>query len=107
YYPFGADRRCAAAGDVAGLHGALRGGETSGTATREQVMTSPQLPGPLEIVDPVPPDNPGALEIGFALPERYNASRILFDNLARGRGDRLALTGPLGPRRAAEVCAAG
>ena len=27
-------------------------------------------------------DNPGAREIGFAIPERYNASRILFDNLA-------------------------
>ena len=30
--------------------------------------------------------------------ERYNASRILFDNLAHGRGDRLALTGPAGTR---------
>ena len=30
----------------------------------------------------VPRDNAGAREIGFAIPENYNASRILFDNLA-------------------------
>ena len=36
-----------------------------------------------EIADQVPSDSPGAREIGFAIPERYNASRILFDNLAR------------------------
>jgi acetyl-CoA synthetase len=58
-----------------------------------------------EIVDRVPNDSPGALEIGFTIPERYNASRILFDNLANGRGDRLALTGPAGMRGYAELCA--
>src|SRR6202790_5544462 len=58
-----------------------------------------------EIADPVPLDNPGAREIGFAIPERYNASRILFDNLSRGRGDRLALTGPGGTRSYAQLCA--
>ena len=52
-----------------------------------------------EIADRVPPDSAGAREIGFAIPRRYNASRILFDNLGKGRGDRLALTGP--PGRAA------
>ena len=41
--------------------------------------------------DPVPRDTPGAREIGFAVPARYNASAILFDNLARGNGDRPAL----------------
>ncbi|WP_029586088.1 benzoate-CoA ligase family protein [Bradyrhizobium sp. URHD0069] len=61
--------------------------------------------GALEIADAVPSDGPGALEIGFALPERYNASRILFDNLGKGRGDRLALTGPSGTRSYAELCA--
>jgi benzoate-CoA ligase family protein len=61
--------------------------------------------GALEIADTVPSDGPGALEIGFALPERYNASRILFDNLGKGRGDRLALTGPSGTRSYAELCA--
>jgi benzoate-CoA ligase family protein len=61
--------------------------------------------GALEIADAVPSDAPGALEIGFALPERYNASRILFDNLGKGRGERLALTGPAGTRSYAELCA--
>src|ERR1700749_4805536 len=55
-----------------------------------------------EIADQVPRDCAGAREIGFALPERYNASRILFDNLAQGHGDRLALTGPAGMRSYAE-----
>jgi acetyl-CoA synthetase len=57
------------------------------------------------IADQVPSDSPGAREIGFAMAERYNASRILFDNLAQGRGDRLALTGPGGTRSYAELCA--
>ena len=57
-----------------------------------------------EIADKVPSDSPGAREIGFSTPARYNASRILFDNLARGRGDRLALTGPGGTRSYAELC---
>src|SRR5436305_992786 len=58
----------------------------------------------MTIADQVPPENPGAREIGFTIPERYNASRILFDNLAPGRGDRLALTGPAGTRSYAELC---
>src|ERR1700742_4697649 len=58
-----------------------------------------------EIADSVPQDGAAAREIGFALPARYNASRILFDNLARGFGDRLALTGPAGSRTYAELCA--
>ena len=53
----------------------------------------------------MPSDSAGAREIGFAIPERYNASRILFDNLAKGHGDRLALTGPAGTRSYAELCA--
>jgi len=68
-------------------------------------MTSPKLDGVLEIADAVPSDSPGALEIGFTIPQQYNASRILFDNLSRGRGDRLALTGPAGTRSYAELCA--
>ena len=58
-----------------------------------------------EIADAVPPDCAGASEIGFAIPQIYNASRILFDNLGKGRGDRLALTGPLGERSYRELCA--
>jgi benzoate-CoA ligase family protein len=57
------------------------------------------------IADQVPSDNPGAREIGFAIPQAYNASRILFDNLANGRGDRPALIGPAGTRSYAELCA--
>ena len=68
-------------------------------------MTSPRVDGVFEIADPVPSDSPGALEIGFTIPQRYNASRILFDNLSRGRGDRLALTGPAGTRSYAQLCA--
>ncbi len=68
-------------------------------------MMSPTPDPTLEIADAVPPDSPGAREIGFAIPQIYNASRILFDNLANGRGDRPALTGPLGTRSYAELCA--
>ena len=58
-----------------------------------------------EIADQVPLDSLGAREIGFSIPERYNCGRILFDNLAEGRGDRLALTGPAGTRSYKELCA--
>src|SRR4029434_4700009 len=58
-----------------------------------------------QILDQVPLDCAGAREIGFAVPEQYNASRILFDNRARGNGARLALTGPGGTRSYAELCA--
>jgi benzoate-CoA ligase family protein len=58
-----------------------------------------------EVADGVPSDNPGSREIGFSIPERYNASRILFDNLATGHAERLALTGPAGTRSYAELCA--
>ena len=94
HQPLRADRRRAAARDVAGIHGALRGGKED----REPGMTS-------AISDLVPRDNPGAREIGFAIPESYNAARILFDNLSPRRGDRLALTGPGGTRTYAELCA--
>ena len=68
-------------------------------------MTSPKVDGVFEIADAVPSDSPGALEIGFTIPQQYNASRILFDNLSRGRGGRLALTGPAGERSYADLCA--
>lgn len=68
-------------------------------------MTSQLHDGARAIADAVPPDSPGAREIGFAIPQTYNASRILFDNLANGRGGRMALTGPLGTRSYAELCA--
>jgi acyl-coenzyme A synthetase/AMP-(fatty) acid ligase len=55
--------------------------------------------------DAVPDDAPGAREIGFAIPERYNASAILFDNLTDGRGGKTAVAGPAGTRSYAELCA--
>jgi benzoate-CoA ligase family protein len=57
-----------------------------------------------EIDDRVPLNCAGAREIGFAMPERYNASRVLFDNLSKGHGDRIALTGPAGTRSYQELC---
>jgi acetyl-CoA synthetase len=68
-------------------------------------MSAPDPDQTREIADKVPSDSPGALEIGFTIPERYNASRILFDNLSCGRGERLALIGPAGTRSYAELCA--
>jgi acetyl-CoA synthetase len=57
------------------------------------------------IADAVPPDGAAAREINFTIPERYNASDILFRNIAAGRGGRLAVTGPAGQRSFAELCA--
>jgi benzoate-CoA ligase family protein len=57
------------------------------------------------IADSVPRDAPGAREIGFFVPERYNASAILFDNLTSGHADRTAVTGPAGSRTYAELTA--
>jgi benzoate-CoA ligase family protein len=57
------------------------------------------------IADPVPAENPGSREIGFSLPQRYNASRVLFDNLTAGHGDRIALLGPGGRLSYRELCA--
>jgi benzoate-CoA ligase family protein len=67
-------------------------------------MTSPRPNAMREIADQVPSNNAGAVEIGFAIAERYNASRILFDNLSNGHGDRLALTGPGGTRSYTQLC---
>ncbi|NPU14348.1 benzoate-CoA ligase family protein [Bradyrhizobium sp. 83002] len=58
-----------------------------------------------EIADQVPSDSAGAREIGFAIPARYNASRVLFDNLVNGNASKPALIGPAGERSYAELCA--
>jgi benzoate-CoA ligase family protein len=65
-------------------------------------MTEPTTTRP--IADAVPPNGAAAREINFKIAERYNASDILFHNLAAGRGDRLAVTGPAGRRTFAELC---
>lgn len=56
------------------------------------------------IKDAVPPDGTAAREIQFSMPERYNASEILFQNIAKGRGDKLAVIGPAGQRTYAQLC---
>jgi acetyl-CoA synthetase len=60
---------------------------------------------PHAITDRVPIGSPGAREISFSVPERYNASAILFDNLAAGRGEAVAVTGPAGTRTYRQLCA--
>ena len=60
---------------------------------------------PPPIADPVPRDAAGAREIEFFVPEHYNASAILFDNLSAGRSERIAVTGPAGSRTYAELAA--
>jgi len=56
------------------------------------------------IADPVSDTAAGAREIGFAIPERYNASAILYDNLPL-RGEKIAIA--CGERRITyrELCA--
>jgi benzoate-CoA ligase family protein len=43
------------------------------------------------IIDRVPNDAAGSLEIGFNVPDRYNASEILFANLTADRADKIAI----------------
>ncbi len=57
------------------------------------------------IVDRVANDAEGAREIGFAVPGRYNASAILFDNLDAGRGGKVAVHSPAGSATYGELCA--
>src|SRR5690606_13844496 len=63
----------------AALHGLLEG-PRGGAAMTDEVL-----------VDRVPREAPGSREIGFSVPERYNAASILFDNLERGLGDKVAV----------------
>lgn len=57
------------------------------------------------IDDRVPWNSPGAVEIGFKIPEVYNASEVLFENLVNGNAERPALIGPAGQRSYAQLCA--
>ena len=43
------------------------------------------------VVDPVGLDALGSTEICFSVPESYNASAVLFDNLSAGRETNIAL----------------
>ena len=57
------------------------------------------------IDDAVPADCSATREINFNIPERYNASELLFQNTANGLDDRPAVIGPAGRRTYAELCA--
>jgi benzoate-CoA ligase family protein len=46
---------------------------------------------PKRQTDPCGADNPGGWEIGWTVPGRYNAARILFHNLEAGRADKAAV----------------
>jgi benzoate-CoA ligase family protein len=72
--------------------------------TAQSQAANPKSPADAILTDRVPRDALGAREIGFDMPQRYNASAILFDNLAKGRGGRVAVTGPAGTRTYAELC---
>jgi benzoate-CoA ligase family protein len=54
--------------------------------------------------DTVPSDAPGIDEIGFVVPDQYNASAILFDNLSRGRSDHPAVIGAFGAVSYKQLC---
>ena len=56
------------------------------------------------IADPVLPDTPGAREIGFRVGARYNASALLYDNVAR-HPDKVALV--CGERKLSYAALAG
>lgn len=57
-----------------------------------------------DMIDPVGSDTLGASEIGFDKAAHPNASAILFDNLLRDPA-AMAVTGPMGTRTFAELCA--
>jgi benzoate-CoA ligase family protein len=57
------------------------------------------------IIDHVPVDALGAQEVGFGIPERYNASEILFKNLQADRADKIAIYAAEGNTSYGELCA--
>ena len=56
------------------------------------------------MIDPVAPDAPGSIEIGFDRALHPNCSAVLWDNLDRNP-DKLALTGPAGDMTYRVLCA--
>src|SRR5260370_6389855 len=74
----------------------------------QAALTKSDAPSPLNDrvpIDQVPWDCAGACEIGFAIPERYNASEVLCQNIAAGRGEWLAVIGNGGARSYAQLAA--
>jgi acetyl-CoA synthetase len=70
-------------------------------AKKEEVAAMTASAG-AAVQDRVPRSAAGSAEINFRVPERYNASAILFDNLP-ARAERCAVTGPAGTRSYAEL----
>ncbi|WP_425404533.1 benzoate-CoA ligase family protein [Hwanghaeella sp.] len=58
----------------------------------------------IQIKDLVPRDGEAAREIGFTVPNRYNASAILFDNLDKGLAEKIAVYSDEGNRTYAALC---
>jgi benzoate-CoA ligase family protein len=54
-------------------------------------LAEPKAAHPLRLADPCGADTAGGREIGWKPPGRYNAARILFDNLVGGRGGKTAI----------------
>jgi benzoate-CoA ligase family protein len=66
---------------------------------------APQRGDAHRCADPFDRSCAAAREIGFSLPERYNCSRILFDNLAAGRGSKTAVLCDSSQHSYAGLCA--
>lgn len=58
---------------------------------------------PEQVLDRVPRDAPETGEIGFSVPDNYNASSLLFDNLERGRAEKVAVYSDRGNRTYGEL----
>ncbi len=58
----------------------------------------------IQVEDLVPRDGTAAREIGFSVPEVYNASALLFDNLDKGLADKVAVFSDEGNRTYAALC---
>src|SRR5439155_21904933 len=80
-----------------GQVGAIRSNRAAPRARARRDCPAPAL------VDQVPWDAPGAVEIGFNIPLRYNASEVLFQNLKLGRGERPAAVGPAALRSLSDL----
>ena len=72
-------------------------------------LAEPKAAYPLRLADPCGADTAGGREIGWKPPGRYNAARILFDNLAAGRGARQPLSARTAhsPTRTSAILPAG
>ena len=80
----------------------MRSGRMSDERLREQApklmqlvdthrSVNERLSYPERVPDPVGRSTPASIEIGFSIPERYNASELLFANIAAGRAAKTAV----------------